>query len=274
MSAPLISIPGGESFKLKVFGAATVKAGSGNDTIDITKWGKIVIGDGNNRLTIGGNGTVKAGDGNNKIDIGKDGRVTIGGGNDTINFGGSGVVKQSGLGGHDTINFGQGNDTVIVEGKASVHGAFGDATITGGKLTVTQNPGWYATKAVSGDATLVGGTGKQEFIGGSGHVQMDTGKGADTLIGGTGFDTMTGGAGHDVFAFNWIGQGGQHLITDFAHGQDKLYLEGYTLSWLESHNKISTSGGNTFISLDGGKTQVELQGVTHLTASDITTHKP
>ena len=274
MSAPTISIPGGQSFKLKVFGSATVKAGSGNDTIDITKTGKIVIGDGNNFLTIGKNGTVKAGSGNDSIDIGKSGRVTIGGGNDTITFGGSGVVKQYGLSGNDTITFGHGNDTVIVEGKASVHGAFGDATITGGKLTIGDLHGGQDVKAVSGDATLVGGKGAQEFIGGTGHVQMDTGKGNDTLVGGSGFDTMMGGAGHDVFAFNWIGQGGQHLITDFVHGQDKLYLEGYTLSWLESHNKVSTSGGNTYISLDGGKTTVELQGVTSLTASDVTTHKP
>ena len=256
MSAPTISIPGGQSFKLKVFGSATVKAGSGNDTIDITKTGKIVIGDGNNFLTIGKNGTVKAGSGNDSIDIGKSGRVTIGGGNDTINFGGSGVVKEYGAGGNDTISFGSGNDTVIVEGKASVHGAFGDATITGGKLTIGNLHGGQDVKAVSGDATLVGG------------------KGADTLVGGTGFDTMMGGAGHDLFQFNWIGQGGQHLITDFVHGQDKLYLEGYSLSWLESHNKISTHDGNTYISLDGGKTTVELQGVTQLHASDITTHKP
>jgi Ca2+-binding RTX toxin-like protein len=274
MSAPTISIPGGESFKLKVYGSATVKAGSGNDTIDITKTGKIVIGDGNNFLTIGKNGTVKAGSGNDSIDIGKSGRVTIGGGNDTINFGGSGVVKQTGLGGHDTINFGSGNDTVIVEGQASVHGSFGDATITGGKLTIGDLHGGNDVRAVSGDATLVGGTGAQEFFGGTGNVQMDGGKGNDTLVGGTGFDTMHGGSGHDVFSFVWMGQGGQHLITDFVHGQDKLYLEGHSLSWLESHNSVSTSGGNTYISLDGGKTQVELKGVTHLTDSDVTTHKP
>ena len=98
--------------------------------------------------------------------------------------------------------------------------------------------------------------------------------GKPTLVGGSGHDTMVGGSGNDVFAFDWAGKGGQHLVTDFVHGQDKLYLEGYSLSWLESHNKISTSGGNTYISLDGGKTQVELKGVTHLTDSDVTTHKP
>ena len=120
----------------------------------------------------------------------------------------------------------------------------------------------------------MGGKGPQEFIGGTGNVKMDGGQGNATLIGGSGHDTMLGGAGHDVFAFVWAGQGGQHLIKDFVHGQDKLYLEGHSLSWLESHNAISTHNGNTYISLDNGLTTVEVKGVTHLSNSDVTTHKP
>ena len=105
-------------------------------------------------------------------------------------------------------------------------------------------------------------------------MDMNGGKGADTLVGGSGHDTMVGAGGNDVFSFLATGQGGQHLIKDFVHGQDQLYLEGHSLSWLESHNAISTHGGNTYISLDGGLTTVELKGVTHLSNSDVTTHKP
>ena len=65
-------------------------------------------------------------------------------------------------------------------------------------------------------------------------------------------------------------QGGQHVIKNFVSG-DQLYIEGYSLSALQSD--ISTHGGNTYISIDGGKTTIELEGVTHLKASDITTNK-
>jgi Ca2+-binding RTX toxin-like protein len=102
---------------------------------------------------------------------------------------------------------------------------------------------------------------------------MVGGKGNDTFVGGTGHETMFGGKGHDLFEFLKADQGGHALIKDFVSGQDKLYLEGHTLSYLEKHGDISTHGGNTFISLDGGKTTIELQGVTQLKASDVTTNK-
>ena len=41
---------------------------------------------------------------------------------------------------------------------------------------------------------------------------------------------------------------------------DKLYLEGHSLSYLQSHGDITHSGGNTYISLDGGATKIELTG--------------
>jgi Ca2+-binding RTX toxin-like protein len=128
--------------------------------------------------------------------------------------------------------------------------------------------------ALSGNATLMGSHGANEFIGGTGDVHMYGGKGKDTLVGGSGHDTMSGGGGRDLFEFVWAGKGGQHLIRDFVHGHDKLYLEGHSLDYLQSHNDITTHGGNTYISLDGGMTTVELKGVTHLHDSDVTTHKP
>jgi Ca2+-binding RTX toxin-like protein len=121
--------------------------------------------------------------------------------------------------------------------------------------------------------TLVGSAAPTEFIGGTGTTSMVGGKHADTFIGGSGHDTMIGGKGHDLFEFVSGEKGGKHLIKDFVSGQDHLYLEGHTLSYLQQHGEISTHGGNTYISLDGGKTSIELQGVTHLNSSDITTNK-
>jgi len=128
--------------------------------------------------------------------------------------------------------------------------------------------------ANSGAATLVGGEYLNQFVGGSGTTLMLGGGGPDTFIGGSGSDTMTGGSNTNVFEFLSTESGGQHLITNFVSGTDTLYLEGESLSYLQTNNDITYSGGNTYISLDGGKTSVELKGVTSLTSSDVTTHKP
>jgi Ca2+-binding RTX toxin-like protein len=104
-------------------------------------------------------------------------------------------------------------------------------------------------------------------------VVMHGGRGDDTFVGGSGHATMTGGSGHNLFEFATHANGGMDVITNFVSGHDKLYLEGKTLSYLQSHGDISVSHGNTFISLDGGQTTVELKGFTHLTSHDVTTHK-
>ncbi|HWW19398.1 MAG TPA: hypothetical protein VNZ06_01220, partial [Steroidobacteraceae bacterium] len=87
-------------------------------------------------------------------------------------------------------------------------------------------------------------------------------------------ESAFGGAGANVFEFLADQHGGQHVITNFVSGQDKLYLEGYSLSYLQQHGEVSSHGGNTYISLDSGKTTIELKGVSSLHSSDITTHKP
>jgi Ca2+-binding RTX toxin-like protein len=118
--------------------------------------------------------------------------------------------------------------------------------------------------------TLLGSAAPTEFVGGSGSTSMVGGKGGDTFVGGTGHETMVGGAGKDLFEFFSADKGGHAVIKDFVSGQDHLYLEGHTLSYLEKQGDISSHGGNTYITLDGGKTTIELQGITSLKSSDIT----
>jgi len=120
-----------------------------------------------------------------------------------------------------------------------------------------------------GHTVMIGGARSNEFIGGAGTTVMKGGTGNDTFVGGSGYDTMTGGAGRNLFEFIQSAAGGQHVITNFVSGQDQLYLEGYSLSYLQSHHDITVSGGNTYISLDGGKTTVELQGITSLKGTDV-----
>jgi serralysin len=227
-------------------------------------------------ISVYGKGTVIAGGGNDKIAIWDSGKIVVGAGHDTLSLYKGGTISQTGGAGRDTIHIGSGNTTIYEQGHATVNGpfsagSFGSATIFGGELKVVHTKNFLVTEtAVSGKMTLLGSASPTEFIGGTGTTSMKGGSGADTFIGGSGHDTMTGGKGHDLFEFLSSEKGGHHLITDFVSGQDQLYLEGHTLSYLEKQGDISTHGGNTYISLDGGKTTIELEGVTHLKGTDIT----
>ena len=219
-----------------------------------------------------GRGTVIAGNGNDSIDITGKGKIIVGSGHDTLTLGDSGTILEHGRHGTDTINLGKGQYTVWEQGHATVTGAFGSATISGGTLEIQ---GHHVTEeiAVNGKMTLLGGSANTEFVAGGGYTVMKGGTGNDTFVGGSGHDTMIGGSGHDLFEFLKQQQGGHHVIENFVSGQDQLYLEGHSLSWLQSQHDIHSSGGNTFISLDGGKTMIELEGVSTLSSSDVTTHK-
>jgi Ca2+-binding RTX toxin-like protein len=244
-----------------------------------------ISGGGDANVHIYGNGTVMAGDGNDSININGSGAVTVGAGNDQVTLQGSGSIFQHGAGGNDTINLGDGRDTITEAGHATVYGAFGSATISGGTFALQRESGSHhpghpgghdfvnEVIAASVSATLVGGSHCTEFVGGKGSVVMQGGAGNDTFVGGAGHATLTGGTHHNLFAFTADGKGGTNVITNFVSGQDKLYLEGKSLCYLQSHGEVTVSHGNTCISLDGGKTMVELKGFAGLTSHDITTHK-
>jgi Ca2+-binding RTX toxin-like protein len=238
-----------------------------------------IPGSGNVDLTVYGRNTVIAGNGNDKIDITGTGKIIVGSGRDTLTLNTSGVISQQGSSGHDTINLGTGNDSIYEQGSATVTGAFsngsfGQATVAGGVLEVVHTPGhsYSVTEdiAVSGKMTLIGSAAPTEFVGGPGATYMIGGAGNDTFIGGSGHDTMVGGSAQNLFEFGKDEEGGQHLIKNFVSGEDQLVVEGHSLSYLKQHGDISTHGGNTYISIDGGKTTIELQGVATLKASDLT----
>ena len=274
-----VSISGSGDANIRVYGNGTVVAGNGNDTIRIDGHGAVTVGAGNDSITIHGHGTVVAGDGNDTIRVDGHGAVTVGAGNDQVTLHGSASFVQQGAGGNDTINVaGHGQDTITEAGRATLHGLFGSATIQGASVQTpiqSNAPGHsiYELNVLNGNATLVGGEHCTQFVGGTGSVLMQGGTGHDTFIGGSGHATMTGGSSRNLFEFTANGKGGTSVITNFAAGHDKLYLEGQSLSYLQSHGDVSVSNGNTYISLDAGKTVVELKGFTGLTGHDVTTHK-
>jgi len=249
----IVSISGGSNVDVTVFGRGTVYAGNGNDSIDITGGGLIVVGSGNDTLT--------------------------------LNEGG--VIREHGASGHDTINIGTGNATIYEQGDATITGAFGSATITGGGiLEINQtgdsssgshssggngshSSGSNHSSATAGAMTQVGSQVHSELVGGAG-AYMSGAQGTYTFVSGQGKETMTGGSGHNLFEILAHQNGGFHLIQNFVSGKDLLYVEGHSLSYLQSHHDITSHGGSTYISVDGGMTTIELQGVTTLKASDIT----
>jgi Ca2+-binding RTX toxin-like protein len=236
-----------------------------------------IAGGGDQLVTVFGKGSVIVGGGNDTVNITGHGHMTVGGGNDWLTLGGGGSITELGWSGADTITLGAGNDTINVQGMATISGAwgqYGSATLSGGELDVSTHGSKIEAYAVSGSATLLGGILPTEFVAGSGFTSMMGGSAADTFIGGSGSDTMTGGTSTNVFEFDHASKGGATLITNFVSGEDTLYLEGHSLSFLQSKGDITSSGGNTFISLNGGHTTIELQGVTSLNSSDVTTHKP
>ena len=231
-------------------------------------------------VTVYGNGSVSAGNGNDTIYVGGTGHVTVGGGHDFIGIGNGGVITQHGTSGRDTISLGNTHDTISTQGSATVTGPFGtlglfgSATVNGGELQVGQNSdSTLKLTAVHGDVTITGGSVPTEMIAGSGTNLLKGGVGADTFIGGTGSSTLVGGSGQDVFEFLAKNAGGTDVIKNFVSGCDDLYLEGHSFSWLKNAGDITDKNGNTYIKLDGGKTTIELQGVT-LKSWDVTTHKP
>ncbi len=240
----------------------------------------VTIGGGNERVSVyGPHASVYAGGGNDTIFVhGADGYVRVEGGFDKIHMEKGGKVTESGIHGHDTIYWGTGKLDVAVHGKATVYGTHGGhefvvASIAGGEAKFKWSHNTLEEIAVKGKLTLIGGAGRTEFIGGSGgHTVMVGGKGSDTFIGGSGHDTMIGGKHHNLFEFLKADAGGKHVITNFVEG-DKLYLEGHSLHYLESHHDITIKNGNTYIKLDDGKTTIELKGFTGLDSDDITHHK-
>lgn len=254
-----ISIAGGTSPSVAVYGKNLgVAAGIGADSVGSTNVSATVSATGINTLTL----------------------------NDSIKS------MHLPAAGNDTINLGSGSDTIVASGQASVASAFSNGVLdvntllgnTGATAGVTLANARTDLSGVAGGAkldvaTVIGGAldtaqvttqnGRADLAGVFSGVKAY----GNAIVGTAGVDTLTGGAGKNVFEFLGSDAGGQHTITNFV-SSDKLYVEGYSLSYLQSHHDISTQGGNTYINLDGGKTTIELKGVSGLNSSELTTHKP
>lgn len=154
--------------------AATVYGGDGDDTIKATRGGGTYRGDaGNDTLTaeessdeFAGIGETFYGGAGNDVLTGREGADHL--------FGEDGVDELDAGPGDDEADGGPGNDIVI--------GGTGNDTVTGG----------------TGDDNLDGGDGNDSLLGGEGDDILDGGNGDDQLTGNDGDDSLDGGAGDDV----------------------------------------------------------------------------
>jgi len=160
------------------------------------------------------------------------------------------------LSGDDILFLGAGGDDVFSGYRQAdtLKGRGGDDTLSG-------QGGKDMLKGNAGDDTLSGGDGADMLKGGGGHDDLDGGAGKDKLDGGVGKDVLNGGAGKDVLTggvskdtFEFTGDFGRDIVTDFNPGKDTLDLSGLTdeaTSFAEFLDAATQKGGRVIYDLDG-----------------------
>ena len=189
------------------------------------------------------------------------GTAIYGTGNDLANvlIGNAAVNMLNGGTGIDTLIGGAGNDTYVLDNTQDK-----TVEVAGGGVDTVRSSVAHTLQDNVENLTLIGTAAY-----GTGNSLVNTLVGnasANTLDGKSGSDKLTGGAGADIFALSSML--GSDLITDFAHGVDKLRLsqaairvgDGDTLV----ENAVSLAGPNGF------NTSAELVVVTHDIAGSIT----
>jgi hypothetical protein len=164
-----------------------------------------------------------------------------------------------------------GHDTVAPPGAPN---AFGRTALQSMEAKFAAHPADNVSgNATLGKVTLLGASASGEFAAGSvtGFVRQAV----EHLPPGLGHDTTLGSQRADALGFLKAPHSSTGLIADFVSGQDKVHLQAASLESLKSRSdaSVSSHGGNTYISLDGGKTTIELHGVAHLKPSGIDPHR-
>jgi Ca2+-binding RTX toxin-like protein len=149
--------------------------------------------------------------------------------------GNAGANILDGRGGADTMAGGAGNDLYYVDNA-------GDVIIEGasqGTLDrVLASVSYTLAAGVQVESLATANAGGTEAINltGNAFAQSITGNaGSNILNGGAGSDTLTGGLGNDIFVFNTaLGASNIDTITDFAVGQDRIWLDDAIFTALPS----------------------------------------
>jgi Ca2+-binding RTX toxin-like protein len=165
-------------------------------------------------------------------------------------FGTNNADSIDGTGGDDIIDGRDGGDVIT--------GGAGDDILKGGKGAT-----FDFLNGGEGDDTIFGAGGKDTILGGGGNDTIYTDTGA-TVDGGDGNDEIsgsgmiaTGGAGADRFDISSYLAGTQTVITDFAGGEDTIYIYNpfvSAITWTAHQD-----GANAVI--ETGQTSIVLENV-------------
>jgi Ca2+-binding RTX toxin-like protein len=130
----------------------------------------------------------------------------------------------------DPLRGGRGNDEIDGNGgNDSLYGEQGKDELDGD----------------AGNDKLFGGPGNDELDGGPGNDVLNGEAGRDWLEGDRGRDVHTGGADADVFEFNRLD--GHDTITDFTNGVDRIHIDDFSRSALESLIANAREVGNDLV---------------------------
>lgn len=181
-------------------------------------------------------------------------------------FGGSGITVQ----GTPTVSLTIGNEQVganvpvdltlppiptlinNVLGGLGLNSASAITTGSGQDTAVSGNAAKMGSSSFGGNSTMLSASAVKV---GSSPASF----GADSVSGSSSSSLLSGA--------------GSSVITNFLSGAEKLVLEGNALSYLSKLDSVSSHGSSTIISLDGGKTTIEMVGMSSDLKSTDLTHK-
>ncbi len=211
----------------------TVRAGNGNDTVDLAGVevpATVYGGAGDDTLKAGRGGGTYHGDDGNDVLAAEAATADFAGGRDEFH-GGAGDDELSGFEGNDDLFGDDGNDLLL--------GGPGNDTLKGG----------------SGNDELLGDDGRDTLEGEDGVDLLAGGEGNDTLKGGTGDDVLEGDDGDDFL----VGNAGDDSLAG-GLGDDVLVGDEGTIASLLSVTGIAGTGNDVLAGGPGDDTLVGAGG--------------